>query len=240
MSGVRVGLGSAFADASRIMVGVGGTAVAATRLMVGVGGAAVRAWPPPVELFDDFNRSNGYLTSPWVSYGSSPYLPYIDSNAALVFGNTTDGTRYAHARHSIPMNTDDVYVRGQISTTNNTWPTWVFLGSNTSTDDRMNLRWTNGTLDIVRRLSGVETVVASGSSSQAAGRTFELRRSGNVYTGLVNGGPVSGLSWTDTADTYPRDTSHRSTGWGGTSRRSLGFSSWSPFVDNWWAGDIAA
>lgn len=241
MSGVRVGLGSAFADASRIMVGVGGAAVPANRIMVGVGGAAVRAWPPPVELFDDFNRANGYLTVPWALIGTHPYLPWIDTNAALIYVATTDGTYYGAARHTTPMNTNDVYVRGQISTTNTTWPTWVFLGANDTAQNRVDLRWTNGTLDIVRKLGGTDTVMASGSSAQAAGKTFELRRMGNVYTGYVNDAAVSGLSWTDSANTIPRDSAHRFTGWGGTSRRSFpGISSWSPKMDNWWAGDINA
>lgn len=231
-----VGTGSSAVNLADVMV----AGVAASKIMVGTGSAAVEVWTAftPVSLSDNFNRADGYVTSPWTSYGSSPYLPYIDTNRVLTYGNTTDGTRYAHARHATPMASDEAYVKSTIVSTNNTWPSWVFLGSNSATTDRVNLRWIDDTLDIVRVVGGVETSMASGTSAQAVGKVFELRVVGKVYTGYVNGVAVSGLSWNDTGNTIARDASHRYVGFGGTSRRAAFTSSWSPILDDWAAGDL--
>lgn len=233
---VTIGTGSGVVDLSNLMIG----GVAASKIMVGTGSSAVEAWTAftPVSLSDDFNRANGLVTTPWTSYwDNATYKPEINGNIYRIQNNGTAGTNYAYSIHDTVLASDNQYVQATIQSTNNTWPSWISLGSNSDGSSKVNLRWTDTTIDIVNRVAGSETTLASvGGQTQAAGKTFRLEVQGNVYKGYVNGSQV--LTYTDSGGVITRGATRRYVGLGATRRQASFIQSWSPYLDDWSAGDL--
>jgi hypothetical protein len=201
-------------------------------------GAWERLYVKPKFITDSF-PTNGTLGAPWNSYSdNATYMPEVASGAWRLSNNSTDGTNYGYSIHSTQLAGDNALVQATITTTNNTWPSWLSLASDSNGQNRVNLRWTNTTIDLLRVISGVDQSVLAtvGSQTQTAGNTFALTRLGNVFTAYVNGTQV--LTYTDSSAVIPKGSGHRYVGLGGTRRRAAFVSSWSPNLDNFIANDL--
>ena len=180
---------------------------------------------------DDFNRANGYLTSPWLQTSGATNTPYISTNEART--PSSNGT-YS-AIYDAVLDSDDMEVGIIVGTeangTTNTnmansilWlgaPNSTTAGSGGTVFDCVALQFrpltsTSNTSLIIYTIDGSGTATQRAALNGVSGGQFGtgdslvLRCVGNVYTVYVNG--VSKLSWTDSGNAANRDASHRSVG----------------------------
>lgn len=205
-------------------------------------GMVLRAIKPPVSkvyLADSF-PTNGALGAPWTRFGTSPYLPVVFNGAFRIADNTTDGTNYGYALHQTQLATDRQRVGATITTTNSTWPSWVTLNSDSTGQNTVFLNWVRSTLGIWKKVAGTDTSLATVSESQVVGKRMELvcDESGGIYTYTAYINDVQRLSWTDSSNTLVHDSTRRYVGLGGTRRRAIFTSSWSPNLDDWFGEDL--
>ncbi|QGH80046.1 hypothetical protein SEA_NHAGOS_35 [Gordonia phage NHagos] len=169
---------------------------------------------------DDFNRADSTgLGASWTDHGpaSSPYLASVLNNYARL--NIPDGlislslqtSRWRYNAAQMPS--DDGYVETRVASKGDAgWDriTEVFGWlTNTSFDSGVGIRLDGSVPSIVRRVTGTETVMASGTT-YAAGDVLRVRKNGTVYSLYRNGAFVT--QWNDSGNTAVTGAGNRSLG----------------------------
>lgn len=200
-------------------------------------GAWERLYVKPTTVSDTF-PTNGTLGAPWNSYSDNPtYMPQVASGAWRMSNNGTAGTNYGYSVHSTQLASDNVSVQASITTTNNTWPSWLIIASDSNGQNRVNLRWTDSSLELLRVVSGSDqSVLESATVSQAVGKVFQVTRVADVFKAYVDG--ALQFTYTDSSAVIPKGSGKRYVGLGGTRRQASFVQSWSPNMDNFSATDI--
>ena len=185
-----------------------------TAALAGAGALSATATAAAVAYyFDDFERADNTssLGTNWTN-GSNT----VGINTGGAYNATTTGWAYWNT----PVPDDDMRVDitlGTLAGSSGQDVVMIALGANT-TGQRAALYWVGSaeTLSIrsVPTWAGTATTQASGSSTADTGDVLSLRRVGNVYTGYQNNVAVPGLTWTDSTNVVPRDSSHRLIGLG--------------------------
>jgi hypothetical protein len=167
---------------------------------------------------DDFNRANSTTTlgANWTNRSGTMG---INTNAA--YNPVTSSLNISYATYNSVMVGDDMQCAITIGTVNTTFQNvFVLLGCNTSGEGvRLLINDAGNAIIASMTVWGTVTTQATSSStvSATAGDVFMLKRVGNVYTGYKNGVAIGGLSWTDSGNLVPRDSSHRVVGIAATS-----------------------
>lgn len=164
------------------------------------------------QYFDDFNRADSAssLGSNWTNRS---HTMGINSNAA--YG--AEGTADNYATYNKAMIQDDMKVTILIDTHQGSSndSVGILLGSDTS-GSGVTLNCLQGSVcQIQSKTSWTNTVTRASRSGMTfdVGDMISLERHGNTYTALKNGDPIgAGLSWVDSSDIVPRDSSHRLVG----------------------------
>lgn len=217
MSPVRIGTGTAAVDPSALRL----AGVAPSKIMMGTGAGAEQVWPTAVRYFDDFNRTNGALTTPWLSRSGS-VMPVINANA--VQHSTGSGNTNQYAIHNQPLPTDDADITVKIKTPvgqSKVTTTYFYVFFHAQPQSAQNDDWIVAVFSGAANANGIYTLSSSGmftrrttsTTSFVTGDTLTLRCRGTAYSILRNGTLISsGGSWTDSGNVVPRDANHR--GWG--------------------------
>jgi Putative auto-transporter adhesin, head GIN domain len=161
---------------------------------------------------DDFNRANS-TTTMGTDWTNRALIMGINGNAA--YGVNASGSPVAS--YNPTMAKDDHSVSVVIGTLqgSGTDATFLYLGADIGGTGMVGLAWTNTTGSAIIRTKtawsgGVTTQATVTSVTYTTGDTLKISRIGNVYTVTKNGSAVgSGLTWTDSGNIIPRDSSHR-------------------------------
>lgn len=171
---------------------------------------------------DDFNRSNS-TTSAGPDWTNRLNTMGVESNAAYPVSIGVDAD--AMATHNTAMSVDDMQVDIVIGSVPFGIGSHVYaiLGANT-TGACAYLRVTpSGYAGLPAAIytkpdwatAGTQRDTSTSYVSFVSGDKLSIKRVGNVYTGLKNDSEITGLSWTDSGNIVPRDSSHRLVGIGG-------------------------
>ena len=167
--------------------------------------------PPNVYYSDNFNRSDGSLTSPW-TLASDPTMPPILSNRLRV---AVSGGGYQSALFSLPFSTLKQCVKVKAAHSTNLQFAMVYLRYKDASNYVLFTARGGGTAS--NRQSTIETCIGGVSVQRAAATGFPAGSStigigtyfsdmictadGNVYSVVVNGGAA--LTWTDSGNLIP-------------------------------------
>ncbi|WNM74930.1 glycosyl hydrolase [Gordonia phage MossRose] len=170
-------------------------------------------------LRDDFNRDNSVgLGANWTNHGpaSSPYYASVLNNYARL--NIPDGlislslqtSRWRYTAAVMPSDNGRIETRVAVKGDNG-WDRITQLFGWLSTDfaSGVGIRLDGSIPSIVRRVSGTETVMASGTTYNA-GDVLQLRKNGTVYSLYRNGTFV--VQWNDSGNTAVTGAGNRSLG----------------------------
>lgn len=190
-------------------------------------------WPVAREYSDNFNRANANNLGPnWTTHVGQIS---ISSNVA------TSGSPPSYATYNLPLSTDNMEVSAKIINVSGGLIGCRFiLGANLSNatavvaEVRQNTTGAS-TINTQTGSWGSLTQRSSATLTITAGATYTFRRTGNLYQILQNGSPTA-LSWQDTGNVHPRNSSHRHVGFGaGLVLYGLPLAT---NVDDWSAKDI--
>jgi len=217
------------------------------------GGALSAVFYGKVNLSDDFNRADSNsVGSNWTDKTTVAGITMgILSNGACArapSGNSTGGV--ALALHNTPMATNDMtvsYTLGARLGTNDTGKDhYILLGYNSS-GEGVALQFRNSNPVKIVTTTAFSQFAASSYTTRATSISdyimtttdvFTLRRVGNLYTALKNGGAIDGgLTWSDSGNVVPRDNSHLQTGLGNTTSGNV-TTNQVRLCDSWSAADI--
>lgn len=195
---------------------------------------------------DNFDRANETPLSnggAWSLYGTSgSNRAGVVSNYARANVATTDGTYYSRCRWD--LNTavsDDMFVRATLVDTGSSSITsriGVRVQNTGDYTSMVGLYIGNGQVVIGSVISGTYTARTGSLATPAAGDVWTLTAQGNVYR-AYRAGVLMG-TWTDSGNVAQVGAGNRKAGLGLTSSRSFFTNYYSPALDSWQAGDLAA
>lgn len=195
---------------------------------------------------DNFDRANETPLSnggAWSLYGTSgSNRAGVVSNYARANVATTDGTYYSRCRWD--LNTaigDDMFVRATlVGTGGGSINSQIGLRLPNAGDptSMVGLYMRNGAVLIGSAVSGTYTDRTASLATPAAGDVWTLTAQGNVYRAYLAG--VLMGTWTDSGNVAQVGAGNRKAGLGLTSSRGFFTNTYSPALDNWQAGDLAA
>lgn len=182
---------------------------------------------------DDFNRADS-TTSIGTNWTNQQFTMGINGNAAYPFSQFVQ----CYATFTPIMTFDDMIVSitaGTLQAGGNDG-VQIVLGAN-STGECVVGSFLQGNPASIRSLtawaSETSRATTAGNITYASGDVLSIERTGNVYTVKQNGSTI-GLSWTDSGNIVPRNSTHRIVGLGANTAGGSGYRR----IDAWSAQNI--
>lgn len=179
--------------------------------------------------FDDFNRANENLTTPWTQVNN----PRVNSNRCEATGTVPfSGTTTCWAVHQDPLALDIQEVTSAVispvGTQAGTQFSSIVLRSTSAatTGTKVAFEFSSSSGNAIASYSGTtRTSQATNGTNIATGDIVRFTAVGNVYTGYVNG--TQRVQWTDTGNVVTIGASNRHFGLIVRVQGTFGSGSWS-------------